>query len=66
MNSARDLRVQADKVELALQERINEMHAIRAKLEIDLKEVTKNNSLPISFTKISSSSACVKSLTWRS
>lgn len=41
MNSARDLRIQADKVELALQSRINEMHAVREKLEIDLKEVIR-------------------------
>lgn len=39
MNSARDLRIQADRVELVLQERINELHSIREKLEIDLKEV---------------------------
>lgn len=39
MNSARDLRLQADRVESALRERVNEMHAVREKLEIDLKEV---------------------------
>lgn len=44
MNSARDLRLQADKVELALHERINEMNAVREKLEIDLKEVKINKS----------------------
>lgn len=39
MNSARDLRCQADNVEIALHDRIKEMEAVRAKLEIDLKEV---------------------------
>lgn len=40
MNSARDLRTQADAVQLALQERIETMDTVRVKLEIDLKEVS--------------------------
>ena len=39
MNSARDLRTQADQVELALQNRICDLHSVREKLENDLKEV---------------------------
>lgn len=46
-NAARDLRTQADAVEMALQDRVSATDEIREKLENDLKDVSYQSNLSL-------------------